>query len=299
MHDPWPAALANHVKVLINPANTALSGPQRAAFPRGGPVPPPPPPEVAKGLRGWDIAGSSMDLLYPAQAVDGLVHLQGGVELRNALMAAPILEERANGEHVRCRVGEAVLTGSGSGANSSISDLPFDAIVHTVPPFWPSHSPNSDWPSDWPGDIKDPASRDAWAAALRRCYTTSFDLALEFARDAVSSGVAAGVAIATPVLGAGARGAPFAPAARVLAEAALERFGSSDDDTYAGRAPTPASLRVLVHPSSLGELAMVQKALAAASDGVDASRFTVSRPVSRSELHRSDKNHARESTCKE
>ena len=80
---PWPEAFARHVRVLINPANDALSGPLRSSFPRGGPVPVPPPPEGAAttGL-GWHLFGRIWrdfsteqkhavmdDLLYPEQAV--------------------------------------------------------------------------------------------------------------------------------------------------------------------------------------------------------------------------------------
>ena len=56
---------------------------------------------------------------------------EGTAKLRAALAAQPILERRESGEHLRCRVGDAVLTAGAFNA------LPFDAIVHTVPPFWP------------------------------------------------------------------------------------------------------------------------------------------------------------------
>ena len=89
---PWPEAFARHVRVLINPANDALIGPQRSSFPRGGPVPPPPTaayssdysaaaaPATTTGL-GWRLFGRIWadfgteqrqpvmdDLLYPDQA---------------------------------------------------------------------------------------------------------------------------------------------------------------------------------------------------------------------------------------
>ena len=251
VHGAWPQELARHVRVLINPANNSLTGPQRAAFPRGGPVPPGG-SEAAnlKANHGWDI-------LYPQQAVDGLVHLQGGDELRAALRrAAPVLEAHDSGDHLRCRVGEAVLTSGVDGTGSKgPSGLPFDAIVHTVPPFWPRGD-----------DLKEPAARAQWADALRSCYTNSFRLAVEFAAGLGRSGAAAGVAIATPVLGAGARGAPFAQAARVLADAAVQQFGDAQADEQVPHTSS-SSLRVVVHSSSLGssELSAVEAALATAA----------------------------------
>ena len=210
-------------------------------------MPPPPPPGAdAQSICGWD-------LLYPAQAVDGLVHLQGGEELRTALRcAAPVLETRDSGEHLRCRVGEAVLTSGVDGTGSSgPSGLPFDAIVHTVPPFWPRGT-----------DASDPTARMEWSKALLSCYRSSFRLAAEFASDVDRSGTAAGLAIATPVLGSGARGAPFAHAARVLAEAAAQAL-----------VDMPTSLRVVVHSSSLGrsDVAVVEAELAAAAAAAAAS----------------------------
>ena len=49
----WPASYADHIKVLINPANNSLSGPQRGSFPRGGPVPPPAPTGLSARLRAY------------------------------------------------------------------------------------------------------------------------------------------------------------------------------------------------------------------------------------------------------
>ena len=244
---PWPEAFARHVRVLINPANVSLSGTQRAAFPRGGPVPPPVPPPAAAGptARLWSWFRSEEtrpvmdDLLYPAQAVDGLVHAEGTAKLRAALAKQPILERRETGEHVRCRVGEAVLTAGAFNA------LPFDAIVHTVPPFWSQD-----------GDGKDSVAE--WETALRNCYRSSFRAAIDFARSCDASKSAVGLAIATPVLGSGARGAPMAPAARVLADAVAELGG----ERVAEAATSELCLRVVVNPSIMaGDLAAVEAAV--------------------------------------
>ena len=201
-------------------------------------------------------------MLYPAQAVDGLVHLQGGAPLREALIAAaPVLEERKHGEHLRCQVGQAVLTSGPAGACSSgPSGLPFDAIVHTVPPFWPRGA-----------DQRDPEARSEWERALLGCYAESFRAALSFYsshRKTVgdsSNSAATGLAIATPVLGTGARGAPFAPAAQVLAAAAVEHFSAENSATDVAA----TTLRVVVHDASLNsELTAVKRALREAATAV-------------------------------
>ena len=108
---PWPEAFARHVRVLINPANDALIGPQRSSFPRGGPVPPPPTaayssdysaaaaPATTTGL-GWRLFGRIWadfgteqrqpvmdDLLYPDQARRSAPHQPS--PLRLAAAAAP------------------------------------------------------------------------------------------------------------------------------------------------------------------------------------------------------------------
>lgn len=249
VHGAWPEALAKHVRVLINPANDALIGPRRPAFPRGGPVPPQPPPGVDTSFRGWGGMDAGADMLYPAMTVDGLVHLQGGAELRAVLAAtAPVLEERTNVEPLRCRVGQAVITSGAAGAASrGPSGLPFDAIVHTVPPFWPRRG--------------DEAEREEWAAALLSCYTTSFGLARDYFAQSSGAAAGAGLAIATPVLGAGARGAPFAPAAHVLAEAAL-RFGAGRVEDAGLALPMAASLRVVVNAAGMSsEIAAMELAL--------------------------------------
>lgn len=247
------------MRQLLNPANESLSGPLRASFPRGGPLPPPPSP--SSWLFGFeeDEEPRGRDLLYPAQAVDGVVHLQGGMELKMALFAAaPVLETRPNGEQVRCRVGDAVVTSvSEEPASEGHSQLPFDAIVHTVAPFWPRGKQQND-----------PVARADWESMLLRCYWSSFAAAVDFARATAShdEGIVH-LAIATPVLGSGARGAPLESAARVLSQAAVQYFGSNASScTEAVRVDT--SLRVITHPSGLGnkDVAIVEAALLSACE---------------------------------
>ena len=247
VHGPWPESIIarGDVRVLINPANDSLTGPQRAVFPRGGPV-------LPKGVKTASDIKSQDELLYPGQAVDGLVHLQGGAPLRAALHeAAPIIETRDDGDHLRCRPGDAVLTSGVDGAaTSGHSGLPFDAIVHTVPPFWPRAGTADDASN----------AHAAWAATLRQCYDASFLAAIQFAEQFDAS---ARLAIATPVLGAGARGAPFASAAQVLGEAVAAHLSHRED---ASDESTGAQLRIVVHAGTMAaEMAAIETALEASS----------------------------------
>ena len=137
-------------------------------------------------------------MLYPAQVVDGLVHQHGGSELREALNAAPVLEHRADGDHVRCRLGDVMLTS----APAALSAL-FDIICHTPPPFYNQSS------------AKQQCAANQWASQLASCYIASLRSSVRAAANAGSNELV----VATPILGAGARGAPTKEAARVLVRA--------------------------------------------------------------------------------
>ena len=199
VREPWGNSVsisASMRRALINPANEALIGTARPYFPRGGPVPSRPPKGLETSSSGWGGMDAGSRMLYPAQVVDGLVHQHGGRALRDALVAAaPVLEEVANGEHVRCRVGDAILT-------AAPPSLPFDVILHTPPPFFPSDSQQ-------PSSVKD------WESQLASCYISALRLAALSAAQAGQDRVM----LATPLLGAGARGAPTREAARVLVHA--------------------------------------------------------------------------------
>ena len=75
--------------------------------------------------------------------------------------------------------------GAGDAVATAAPGLPFETLVHAVAPFWESPS---------------------WRADLLRAYAAAFALA-------------AGRDVATPLLGAGARGAPVADAAAAAADA--------------------------------------------------------------------------------
>ena len=198
---PWeenssPSTKSDTLTVLINPANEALIGTSRPYFPRGGPVPPRPPPGLMASSAGWGGMDAGTAMLYPAQTVDGLVHMHGGVELRAELQSKPVLERRGDGDHVRCRVGDSILT-------HAPHSLPFDLIAHTPPPFWSMHA-------------TDPIQ---YEKLLGNCFTSALNASMAAAADkAVTS-----LVLATPILGAGARGAPTTVAARALM-GALARY---------------------------------------------------------------------------
>ena len=99
--------------------------------------------------------------------------------------------------------------GAGDAVATAAPGLPFETVVHAVAPFWES---------------------PAWRADLLRVYQSAFALAA--ARD-----------VATPLLGAGARGAPVADAAAAAAEAVAAAasaprppksvsFGVADDEAF-------------------------------------------------------------------
>eukprot|EP00401_Gymnodinium_catenatum_P033272 CAMPEP_0117516330 /NCGR_PEP_ID=MMETSP0784-20121206/31039_1 /TAXON_ID=39447 /ORGANISM="" /LENGTH=248 /DNA_ID=CAMNT_0005312173 /DNA_START=95 /DNA_END=838 /DNA_ORIENTATION=- len=128
----------------------------------------------------WCGMEAGENMFYPAQVVDGRVHALGGDGLRQACQAFPELEPG-----VRCRVGGAVVT-------PAVGELQrfYSQIIHTVPPMY--GTPN-------------------WSSALASCYSAA--LAAAWAHGSPLQ------AIASPLLGAGARGAPVAEAARVAARA--------------------------------------------------------------------------------
>lgn len=128
------------------------------------------------------------NVLYPAQAVDGLVHMHAGPELARALRAMP--ERSAN---TRCRVGESVCS-----APYGLAAL-FDLLVHTPTPFYPANS----------------GGTQPWRADLLGCYRSAVAVAMGVLHQAHPQGFV----FDTPLLGAGAAGAPPHEAAAVAASA--------------------------------------------------------------------------------
>ncbi|KAJ1420038.1 hypothetical protein B484DRAFT_453238 [Ochromonadaceae sp. CCMP2298] len=169
-------ALSNDV--LVNPANKLLSGTAYPYFPVGGPLP--------KGELGRHSVWGGMDagdaMCYPAQCVDGRVHMEGGSELKQ------LLRDRT------CPVGEAVVTR----AVGDLSACGYKYIIHTVPPLasdafqtpMPNPMPNID-------------------SLLTSCYLSS--LALACTLDIHT--------LASPLIGAGTAGFSTQRCAAALREA--------------------------------------------------------------------------------
>ena len=169
---------ANHA--LVNPANDQLVGTRFT------------PEECWKNLHGDPTTGrwDKDFVVYPHQAIDGLVSEFGGDGLAAALAAQP-----ADAHGRRCRVGSALMTP----AFSELLEL-YEGLIHAVPPTYRLLEPHE------------------WADQLRSTYHAAFHTAQR-----------AGVAtLAVPLLGAGARGAPMADAILVAAEAAISWRGEEE-----------------------------------------------------------------------
>lgn len=208
--DPWRGfkreAIGGRQQALLNPANSSLAGTARNYFPRGGPVPPAPPTGLEASSAGWGGLDAGPNMLYPAQVVDGLTHMHAGPELRAALAALP-----TDAAGTRCEIGAAVLS-----APFRLGDR-FDVIAHTPTPFWPASSDDS-------------SVVDEWRRALRTCYLSGFSALIheaplgrvwcdESAAVADARSAESPFAVASPLLGAGAAGAPVHAAAEVAVEA--------------------------------------------------------------------------------
>ncbi|CAL1167539.1 unnamed protein product [Cladocopium goreaui] len=127
----------------------------------------------------WCGMEAGSSMFYPMQVVDGRVHRLGGSSLREACERLP---DRSPG--VKCPTGEAVVTEATAGLR-----MYFEHIVHAVPPMYTSPT---------------------W----ERCLSLCWQAALEKAWSCGSAPT-----VTSPLLGAGARGAPVEEAARVGAKA--------------------------------------------------------------------------------
>lgn len=199
-------------RALLNPANSELVGTARAYFPRGGPLPPPPPPGLERSSSGWGGLDAGSGMLYPLQVVDGLTHMHAGLQLRKELSSVPF---HAGG--AKCNIGAVVL----SEAHGLASN--FDVIAHSPTPFWPSSQSS-----------KGSTMMEAWRRNLGSCYSSAilalaqcvplkqmYQVDLDSVDNMLSPAPRPDVvlALATPLLGAGAAGAPPSSAAAVAIEA--------------------------------------------------------------------------------
>ena len=158
-------------------------------------MPPAPPPGLQASSSGWGGLDAGDQMLYPAQVVDGLVHTYAGASLRTALAALPV---RSDGK--RCELGEAVISPS-FGLHEQ-----FDVIAHTPTPFWPAND----------GDD----GIDEWREQLHSCYVAAITALVKpnVLAEAEPHGDTA-LAVASPLLGVGAAGAPVGLGAEVAVDA--------------------------------------------------------------------------------
>ena len=168
---------------LVNPANERLEGTEFSYFPRGGPTP--------EHERGWNsswwggmTAGDNM--LYPTQTVDGRVHAEGGLELKEALH---LVRAAASSNFTAFSFG----TSHETRAFGALLRYGLTHVVHTVTPFY------STLQSD---------------QLLAACYQTALDTAAASGLASVGRATSRAVIVA-PLLGAGTRGFPVDKAAEI------------------------------------------------------------------------------------
>jgi O-acetyl-ADP-ribose deacetylase (regulator of RNase III) len=175
--------------ILINPSNPELTGiSQFPYFPRGGPVPKLSVPRSTSTQHHsmhhastWGGMEAGNGMLYPVSVVDGLVHLHGGWKLQ----AECKWKRTVSNDGEACPVGSAVETSAGEDRLSR----DFSRVIHTTPPFYKFE--------------KTPVQM------LSKCYESALQKAFY---------CPAGARVATPLLGAGARGFPAEVAMEVAAQ---------------------------------------------------------------------------------
>ena len=182
---------------LINPSNPTLLGVRNFPyFPKGGPVPEKLPEKDEHHIMGYVTKWGGVDLkegmLFPFNTVDGLVHQYGGWKL--ALHCYMLPRINSNGD--KCPVGKSVMTPSGG----QELQREYDAIAHTVPPFYDYHSTDPN-------------------VALAGCYRDALRVCEENVDRSDSDCInQKTLRIACPLLGAGGRGFPIENAIVVAAE---------------------------------------------------------------------------------
>ncbi len=147
----------------------------------------------------WGGMEIGSEMLYPVSVVDGMVHQLGGWPLRFEIQQ---LQVHGLEKGIKCPIGEAVVTSSCNRFLKRSSKLykEYSYIVHTSPPFY-NHSSTGD-----PFKL------------LRLCYRNSLSAAFDLTDSISTTGR---VAIAVPLLGAGARGFPLETALEIAASETL------------------------------------------------------------------------------
>jgi O-acetyl-ADP-ribose deacetylase (regulator of RNase III) len=137
-------------------------------------------------------------MLYPVSVVDGLVHQLGGWTLQAELKLKRLLHSQP------CPVGSAVVTSAGVG---SLLSEQYDSIVHTTPPFYLHDA--------------EPEKK------LKDCYHAALSLSLKDVHVQQPNAMR----VASPLLGAGARGFPVKVAIEIASCAVSDWCQQSDTNT--------------------------------------------------------------------
>jgi len=154
------------------------------------------PSQETSGTWGGMDAGAGM--LYPASVVDGLVHQLGGLKLS---LQCKIIKALKGG----CPTGTSVVTTHGDEMLTQI----YEQIVHTSPPFYNHTNACDDEGAD---------------NLLRSCYQSAFNLAFDdnLRRENTRQ-------VASPLLGAGARGFPIEVAIEIAASESMRWRDTKDN----------------------------------------------------------------------
>lgn len=205
---------------LVVPSNERLVGTQFSHFPVGGPTPsapyigsPPTPPDddenTFSSQNNYDTLIADY-ILYASETVDGTVTEYAGPDFeRQVHKHCPIVQDLSETLYpIRCPTGQARNIPSVGYLKQN-----FDGLILTVAPFY-----------------NDPQ----WERLLESAYTHAIQLARNHPNDDNYPRTAdTATSLATPLLGAGARGAPTQEAARVATNVLMtslekETFGRDD-----------------------------------------------------------------------
>ena len=178
---------------LIVPSNERLVGTQFSHFPVGGPTPSAPligVPPTSTATTTTTTAKSPVHrdkILYASETVDGTVTEYGGFEFEKMVKQLPLDPTLSQEQYypIRCPTGQARTIPSVGYLTHN-----FETLILAVAPFYESHD--------------DDDASACWKTELQSAYRNAFKLAHG--------------TVATPLLGAGARGIPVEEAAQVATD---------------------------------------------------------------------------------
>jgi len=173
-------------------------------------------PQLSKAMsnNSWGGLDAGDQMLYPVQVVDGIVHQLGGKKLASECEKIRALREHdTNGRPIPIPFGTAVST---SGGNENLK-REYDHIIHVTPPFFNREYNNNNNNNNNNNGIE---SDEDPVELLRRCYVEAISLAfdnLTLTSDHRTRNCYKHNIMASPLIGAGARGFPLHIALEVAA----------------------------------------------------------------------------------